>query len=709
MKKIYLLTVLIIFTFNFSLTINNCFSQWEETQSVGGVGCMTISVFGSTIYAGTYNQGVYISTNGGLNWVRTDMNYQKVTSFTACGSYVFAGTYANGIYVSSNNGYNWTQTSLNTQSVTSFTVIGTNIFAGIYTQGIYKSTNYGTNWTPLGIGGYCYYLYSKDSIIYDCTSYGGLIYSTNLGESWYSLTTLPNNAQGKSFVIKDSIMFVGAIESGAGAGGVYVSTNNGLNWTNTLAGKNTYSMVCLGSNIFAAAANCNYIWQHGVWRSTNNGVSWTVTSLDSIECLSITVNGTKILTSAGAFATGGSVYISSNYGSSWLRSAVGNNQTVYSFAKLGTKLYAGCNYTDPNGPPGGIYLSTNNGINWSYSGLSYFGGAPVNTITVNDSNIFAGTDNTLERSSNGGQNWSAVLSGNKIKSSAYLSPYILAGTNGNGVYRSSNNGAYWPTPTLTSRIVNTLVVIGTRIYAGTNGYGVYYSTNSGLSWTQTSLNTQNVLTIIDNGDGTIIYAGTETNGVYRTNNNGVNWVQTSLNNKTVNSLASYLGCIIAGTNGYGVYSTSNFGATWGQRNEGLGDFQTVHALIQKEEYIFAGIAGKYVWRRSGEELMGMKNISGNTPSSYSLSQNYPNPFNPNTKIRFEIPSYGFPIKTFGNDKVVLKIYDVLGKEIATLVNEALQPGSYEVTYDGSNLASGIYFYRLTAGEYVTTKKMILLK
>jgi photosystem II stability/assembly factor-like uncharacterized protein len=108
--------------------------------------------------------------------------------------------------------------------------------------------------------------------------------------------------------------------------------------------------------------------------------------------------------------------------------------------------------------------------------------------------------------------------------------------------------------------------------------------------------------------------------------------------------------------------------------------------------------------------VGIKQIGIEVPNEFKLYQNYPNPFNPVTKIKFEIPSNGFPIGALGNDRVVvLKVYDILGREIQTLVNETLQPGSYEVTFGGSNLSSGIYFYQLKAGDYIETKKMVLLK
>lgn len=87
-------------------------------------------------------------------------------------------------------------------------------------------------------------------------------------------------------------------------------------------------------------------------------------------------------------------------------------------------------------------------------------------------------------------------------------------------------------------------------------------------------------------------------------------------------------------------------------------------------------------------------------TDYSLSQNYPNPFNPETKIKFSVPR---------NDNVRLVIYDMLGREISTLINEKLSMGVYEYTFNGTSLSSGMYFYKITAGEFTEVRKMILLK
>jgi hypothetical protein len=107
---------------------------------------------------------------------------------------------------------------------------------------------------------------------------------------------------------------------------------------------------------------------------------------------------------------------------------------------------------------------------------------------------------------------------------------------------------------------------------------------------------------------------------------------------------------------------------------------------------------------------GIKEDENAIPESFKLSQNYPNPFNPTTKIKFSIPSNQNPLLGGARGGLVtLKVYDVLGNEVSTLVNEQKSPGEYEVEFNGSNLSSGIYFYQLKSGSYVQINKMILLR
>jgi hypothetical protein len=105
-------------------------------------------------------------------------------------------------------------------------------------------------------------------------------------------------------------------------------------------------------------------------------------------------------------------------------------------------------------------------------------------------------------------------------------------------------------------------------------------------------------------------------------------------------------------------------------------------------------------KKVNDDISGITNQKPFGPKSFALYQNYPNPFNPSTTISYQLPVVSH---------VVLKIYDILGRELATLVNERKSPGTYEVKFDGSGFASGVYFCRMAAGSFVSTKKLMLIK
>jgi hypothetical protein len=114
-----------------------------------------------------------------------------------------------------------------------------------------------------------------------------------------------------------------------------------------------------------------------------------------------------------------------------------------------------------------------------------------------------------------------------------------------------------------------------------------------------------------------------------------------------------------------------------------------------------GAGGRDVWLiKIAPDPQNIKSKKKTLVSSYRLSQNYPNPFNPTTDIEFSIPKSEF---------VTLKVYNILGEEVITLISEKLTIGKYKYEWDASNLSSGIYFYRIQAGDFVETKKMILIK
>jgi hypothetical protein len=108
----------------------------------------------------------------------------------------------------------------------------------------------------------------------------------------------------------------------------------------------------------------------------------------------------------------------------------------------------------------------------------------------------------------------------------------------------------------------------------------------------------------------------------------------------------------------------------------------------------------HVWKRDIGEITGVHEIPARIPDRFSLQQNYPNPFNPTTHFQFSIA---------GEQLVGLKVFDVLGREVATVVNEVKQPGRYEVEWNASGIPSGMYFYRLQAGKLSDVRKLLLMK
>ncbi|HTP13295.1 MAG TPA: T9SS type A sorting domain-containing protein, partial [Bacteroidota bacterium] len=148
--------------------------------------------------------------------------------------------------------------------------------------------------------------------------------------------------------------------------------------------------------------------------------------------------------------------------------------------------------------------------------------------------------------------------------------------------------------------------------------------------------------------------------------------------------------------GRGVYRTANQGASW--TYAGL-DSLAVKKLISYGDTTYA-ITDDGIFVLMASPATGVGRKSGSTPAVYVLFQNYPNPFNPTTAISYQLSAVS---------KVTLKVYDLLGREVATLVDGEVNAGKHEATFDASRLASGIYFYRLRAGNFTDTKKLVLLK
>ncbi|MEJ5306550.1 MAG: T9SS type A sorting domain-containing protein [Ignavibacteria bacterium] len=372
------------------------------------------------------------------------------------------------------------------------------------------------------------------------------------------------------------------------------------------------------------------------------------------------------------------------------------------FVDDGVNLFAGGG--------GGVFLSTNNGNSWSSikQGLT---NTDVRSLVFLGTDLFAGTyGGGVFRSSNNGTNWSAVNSGLtdlEINCLTVSGTNLFAGTDGGGIFLSTNLGQTWTQVNsgltgISAKYVTSIIVHGNNIYAGTDGSGVYISINNGQSWISSSLGGRNVYCF--SVSGTNLLAGTY-GGVYLSTDYGTNWsnASTGLTGSTgidVRALVTSGSSVFAGIYNGGVFYLNSIGSNWIEANTGLTS-KSIRSLTVFQGYLFAG-AGNGIWRRPLSEIItSVKQSSSGLPDNFTLHQNYPNPFNPSTKITWQSPVSGY---------TTLKVYDVLGREVALLVNEYLNAGSYEVEFNAFGLSSGVYLCRLINNSgYSKTIKMLLSK
>lgn len=391
--------------------------------------------------------------------------------------------------------------------------------------------------------------------------------------------------------------------------------------------------------------------------------------------------------------------ISSSINSQWVQvsSEMGNNQYSWSIAILGSEIFVG---TDGSG----IFKSTNYVSNWTLvnNGLS---NQFVKSLLASGSNIYAATNGGVFLSSNNGLSWTAVNSGLTnlfVWALAISGTNLFAGTNG-GVFLSTNNGANWSSVSsgLISPYIRSFTYTGNNIFTGTSDHGIFLTTNNGTNWYVATSGISNNAVFALAASGTNIYAGTYGGGIFLSSNNGTNWVAS--NNGLMNNYVRTI--YINGTNIFvgtdsGAYLSTNGGALWIRKNQGFSSIPSCRSFGLLNNYIFVATDGHSIWRRVYSETIGVQNISSEIPSSFKLKQNYPNPFNPTTNIRFDVVKESY---------ISLKVFDIRGELVETLVYEKLAPGTYQTSWNASQYASGVYFYKIIANGFVETNRMLYLK
>lgn len=670
----------------FFLCTFSSYAQWQATGPYNGQS-MAIEKIGNNIVTGSWTGTMYSSDNGN-SW-KQSLYYgleKNIYSLAVNGNKIFAGTNRTGVYVSTDYGISW-QMSYPVDIIRALTSKGDTICGGCATSpgtgGVVATTNSGTNWSQIGlVGKYVTSVAVSGGNIIAGTSNSGIYTTTNFGVNWTN--TLTGYGIIHSLAAKDNYVF-----AGASSNGIFISTDYGLTWNqSTLTNASVLSLKFNGTLLYAGSES------NGFYVSSNNGLTFSRYNFP-YDVKSIGFSGNNIF--AGTIKRG--IYKSTDSGASWIMTPYGN-QKVMGFKADSLKLYAG-SYDN------GLQFSTDGGSSWIQSDLE---SQHLNSIATDGGNVYAGAELLCSsigmfRSTNGGYNFheagfyydvlvtSMTVSGGNLLIGAWMC--IDSG----GVYVSTDKGNTF-TRTL-SYDIRSLYANGNNVYAGlvagfNEGSGIYLSTNSGFNWQSIGPLGKSVSSVTVSGSK--IFAGIN-NGVQMTTNNGVNWTQ-SLTSSRGTALLSAGNYLFAGTEKNGVYFSSDNGLNWVQKNQGLVSNQQITHIGLQNNKLYASTYGNSVFVRDLAEIVSVNNISEEIPTEYLLSQNYPNPFNPITTIKFSIPKATF---------VEIAVYDITGREIETLVNESLQAGTYQTTWNAASYPSGVYFYKIVSDNYTETKKMLLIK
>jgi len=682
--------------------------------------------------------GLFKSTNAGMTW-----QHKGLINTTSIGRVIVHPTDPNIVYLAAVGSY----------------------FSPNPERGIYKSTDAGNNWTQS--------LFVSDStgaidIVMDPNNpdfllaamwervrrpnsshlFGpssGVFRSTNGGGSWENLdpsTGLPNsNTQnigriGLAISPSNTNISFALYTDGFFIIGLYKTTDFGDSWINIdpdneLSGGDAGFSWYFGQvRVHPTNPDILYVLDVAFMRSTNGGVSWFIGSTTHVDHHALTFNPNN--PDWVIEGNDGGINISTNTGQTWGSHA---NIPATQYYEIGLdannpdRLYGG---TQDNG----TNRTLDGGLN-NWTRILGGDGFYVNVDHTNPDIIYAESQlGNLRKSTNGGSTFFSATSGiNGGEPTNWSTPVIMDPNDNNvlyygtdRVYRTTNAAGNWSAISgdLTDGIpgtrlgtVTTIAVAPSNsnvIYAGTDDSHVWVTTDIGGSWADISatLPTRWVTRVtVDPVDENIIYvtfSGLKWRDpqphVFRSSNMGATWsdISSNLPDAPVNAFAVdnnnqsvlYLG------NDVGMYVSFNTGASWEFLGQGIpvvtvGDIK-IHPT---SNYLVAGTYGRSMYKINLNDVTSIEQSDDDIViSDFVLEQNYPNPFNPSTKIIYSIPK---------SSDVVIKVFDIIGNEIETLVNEEKGTGTFEITWYAEQLPSGIYFYTLKAGDFIETKKMILIK
>lgn len=504
----------------------------------------------------------------------------------------------------------------------------------------------------------------------------------------------------------------------------------------------------------------------GVYKSTDAGATWNTANsgLLNIAVLSLAISASdpQVLYAGTNFGSDDGVYKSTDGGGSWTRMVNGIQESQKGVQAIAVDpansdvAYIAV-FDGATDATVGLYKTTDGGGSWT--GMTNGIGAIKNFLClavdpVNPNNVYAGTSfavltstgpSTIYKSTDAGASWNEINNGlptdpaeiNPVRTIS-ISPdnpnIIIAGLFMNtadllgGLYVSTDGGGSWArkwdggAPSVVGLLLRSTIIkpgsplefyVGLDNNTAQTNIGVWGTTDGGDTWSSfnggTMMDTYQIRALAFKGTSQqTLYAGAATNGagVYEYT---FEPVPVEFSSFTANANGN---CVIL--NWTTATETNNAGFSVERKDAG-GSWATLgfvngsgsSTLVNRYSFTDPDVPyGKYTYRLKQVDYDGTFSFSSEVSidiqqvTVFSLYQNYPNPFNPATVIKYSIPS---------DEYVILKVYDVLGREAAVLVNGKQSIGEHMVSFDASRLSSGIYFYTLSAGTYNETRKMILAK
>jgi hypothetical protein len=410
----------------------------------------------------------------------------------------------------------------------------------------------------------------------------------------------------------------------------------------------------------------------------------------------------------------GGILVSTDNGVTW-RAKNGSLMfsTINNLVSCGSKIFA----TSSNNQSmmmsslnGGIFMSVNNGTTWSevWNDNSYI--APT-AITSNGSNVFAAAGRMFLQSSDG-TTWekdSITFQNNPITFLAVSDSIIYAGTSTGRIFTSSIGALSWiglnSINLSSSNSITGITKCGANIIAGLSTDGVYLSSNNGLSWQPSNYGLSNLHITCLASYGTSLFACAQSVGVFISTNNGTSWTPANSGlpgNITVGSLILQGSNLFAATNS-GVFLSTNNATSWTAVDSGLSAINNmINCLAVSDSNIYAGTTGSGVWLRSLSEMVG---VIYKIPQHRVLNQaNFQihelASSNSSLSIEFSIPHSGH---------VAIKVYNLLGREVVSLVNVNLGSGSYRYIWNSRSIAEGRYTVKMQTGSNAFAKSIAVAK